>query len=161
MWRTRWCGFAFVRFLKWGADALQVDKLFNPLTLLVGPCLVSYLIYKSTIPVTQGGYHLPWWYVPCSLFLTFPHCSFVSRNILGSYMVWLSATRTAKLLPHLWYRPQDIIYVPAFILFGYYFAIMKIYALFTLHEVRCLSSHYIVTIFKTSVDRVGHSCRDW
>ncbi|RDB15598.1 hypothetical protein Hypma_004061 [Hypsizygus marmoreus] len=49
-------------------------------------------------------------------------------------MVWLTATRTAKLLPHLWHRPQDIIYVPAFILFGYYFAIMKIYALFTLHE---------------------------
>ncbi|RDB16242.1 hypothetical protein Hypma_003098 [Hypsizygus marmoreus] len=94
----------------------MVDKLFNPLTLLVGPCLVSYLIYKSTIPVEQGGYHLPWW------------------NILLSYMVWLTATRTAKLLPHLWHRPQDIIYVPAFILFGYYFAIMKIYALFTLHE---------------------------
>ncbi|KAF5332059.1 hypothetical protein D9758_016256 [Tetrapyrgos nigripes] len=49
-------------------------------------------------------------------------------------MVWLTATRTAKLLPHLWYRPQDIIYVPAFILFGYYFAIMKLYALCTLHE---------------------------
>jgi hypothetical protein len=56
------------------------------------------------------------------------------RNILLSYLVWLIATRTAKLLPHLWNRPQDIIYVPAFILFGYYFAIMKIYALFTLHE---------------------------
>jgi len=39
----------------------QVDKIFNPLTLLVGPCLVSYLMYKSTIPVEQGGYHLPWW----------------------------------------------------------------------------------------------------
>jgi hypothetical protein len=26
--------------------------------------------------------------------------------------------------------------VPAFILFGYYFAVMKLYALFTLHEVR-------------------------
>lgn len=50
-------------------------------------------------------------------------------------MVWLSATRTAKLLPHLWTRPQDIIYVPAFILFGYYFAVMKLYALCTLHEV--------------------------
>jgi len=48
--------------------------------------------------------------------------------------VWLFATRTAKLLPHLWHRPQDVIYVPAFILFGYYFAIMKLYALFTLHE---------------------------
>jgi len=44
------------------------------------------------------------------------------------------ATRTAKLLPHLWHRPQDIIFVPAFILFGYYFAIMKVYALLTLHE---------------------------
>ena len=54
-------------------------------------------------------------------------------------MVWLTATRTAKLLPHLWSRPQDIIHVPAFILFGYYFAVMKLYALFTLHEVRNLS----------------------
>ena len=53
-----------------------------------------------------------------------------------SYFVWLLATRTAKLLPHLWHRPQDVIHIPAFILFGYYFSIMKIYALFTLHEVR-------------------------
>lgn len=60
----------------------------------------------------------------------------LSRNIIASWFVWLTATRTAKLLPHLWYRPSDIIYVPAFILFGYYFAIMKLYALFTLHEVR-------------------------
>lgn len=64
-----------------------------------------------------------------------PENAFV-RNIIASWLVWLSATRTAKLLPHLWHRPQDIIYVPAFILFGYYFAIMKIYALLTLHEVR-------------------------
>jgi hypothetical protein len=94
----------------------MVDKLFNPLTLLVGPCLVAYLMFKSTLPVAAGGYHLPWW------------------NILLSYMVWLSATRTLKLMPHLWHRPGHIIYVPAFILFGYYFAIMKIYALCTLHE---------------------------
>ena len=59
----------------------------------------------------------------------------MGRNIIVSYCVWLMATRTAKLLPHLWQRPQDIIYVPAFILFGYYFAVMKIYALLTLHEV--------------------------
>ena len=42
------------------------------------------------------------------------------------------ATRTTKLLPHLWKQPQHVIYVPAFILFGYYLAVM--YALFTLHE---------------------------
>lgn len=94
----------------------MVDKLFNPFTLLAGPCLVSVLIWKSTIPVGDGGYHLPWW------------------NIIASYAVWLMATRTAKLLPHLWNRPEHIIYVPAFILFGYYFSIMKIYAALTLHE---------------------------
>jgi hypothetical protein len=94
----------------------MVDKLFNPFTLLVGPCLVGYIVYKSTIPVADGGYHLPWW------------------NVICSYLVWLLMTRTAKLMPHLWFRPQDIIHVPAFILFGYYFAIMKLYALFTLHE---------------------------
>ena len=86
----------------------------------------------------QGGYHLPWWYVSVN---SVPHRGadvILHRNILASYVVWLSATRTAKLLPHLWTRPQDIIYVPAFILFGYYFAIMKLYALLTLHEVGIL-----------------------
>ncbi|GJJ06405.1 hypothetical protein Clacol_000596 [Clathrus columnatus] len=94
----------------------MVDKLFNPLTLLVGPCLIIYLCFKSAKGSGSDGFHLPAW------------------NIIASWFVWLTATRTAKLLPHLWYRPQDIIYVPAFILFGYYFAIMKLYALFTLHE---------------------------
>ncbi|KAJ2984757.1 hypothetical protein NUW54_g10392 [Trametes sanguinea] len=95
----------------------MVDKLFNPFTLLAGPVLVAVVVYKSTKPVEDGGFHLPWW------------------NVVISYIVWLFATRTAKLLPHLWYRPQDIIHVPAFILFGYYFSVMKIYALLTLHEV--------------------------
>jgi hypothetical protein len=61
------------------------------------------------------------------------------RNILLSYLVWLFATRTLKLMPHLWNQPSHIIYVPAYILFGYYFAIMKVYALCTLHEVRLVS----------------------
>ena len=69
-----------------------------------------------------------------------------------SYLVWLAATRTAKLLPHLWTRPQDIIYVPAFILFGYYFAIMKIYALLTLHEVSTL-------VFVDYIRNFTHLCR--
>jgi len=56
-------------------------------------------------------------------------------NILLSWCVWLTATRTAKLAPHLWNRPGDIIYVPVWVAFGYYFSVMKLYALFTLHEV--------------------------
>lgn len=109
------------------------------------------------------------------------------RNILASYLVWLLATRTAKLLPHLWYRPQDIVYVPAFIVFGYYFAIMKLYALCTLHEVSTKSLFHIFplrssrqkyTLYPTvflcnsnvvsptndlniRTDRMGHSDRYW
>ena len=86
----------------------------------------------------------------------------VCRNVIISYFVWLMATRTAKLLPHLWNRPQDIIHVPAFILFGYYFAIMKLYALFTLHEVRFM----LLTFYKffapsfltPPLDWLGYSC---
>ena len=95
---------------------MKFSQFVNPITLFVGPALVSYLVYKSTKSIEDGGYHLPAW------------------RIIVSYIVWLIATRTMKLLPHLWFRPQDIIYVPAYIIFGYYFAAMKIYALLTLHE---------------------------
>ncbi|KAG0210428.1 hypothetical protein BGX28_009337 [Mortierella sp. GBA30] len=88
----------------------MVDKIFNPITLLSGP--ISVLVMAI-----EGKFHLPIW------------------DIVISYIVWLMLTRIVKLLPHLFRRPQDIIWVPAFLIFGYYFAIMKIYALFTLHEV--------------------------
>ncbi|KFH62628.1 hypothetical protein MVEG_12020 [Podila verticillata NRRL 6337] len=88
----------------------MVDKIFNPITLLSGPISVMAMMIK-------GDFHLPIW------------------DIIISYVVWLMMTRIVKLLPHLFRRPQDIIWVPAFLIFGYYFAIMKIYALFTLHEV--------------------------
>jgi hypothetical protein len=42
---------------------VKVDKLFNPFTLLAGPVLVGYVVYKSTIPTKDGGFHLPWWCV--------------------------------------------------------------------------------------------------
>ncbi|KAJ9104452.1 hypothetical protein QFC21_001947 [Naganishia friedmannii] len=37
----------------------MIDKFINPLTLLVGPCLVMYLLVKSTRNEANGGYHLP------------------------------------------------------------------------------------------------------
>ncbi|OZJ05057.1 hypothetical protein BZG36_02097 [Bifiguratus adelaidae] len=86
----------------------MLDKFFNPLTLLAGPALVCVIL-------TQPG-QLPAW------------------NIVTSYICWLLLTRALKLLPHFWRRPQDVIWVPAWLIFNYYFAIMKLYALFTLHE---------------------------
>lgn len=95
----------------------MLDKFLNPITLLLGPCLVIYLCFKSRHYADDpNAYHLS------------------AANILCSYLVWLLLTRTAKLVPHLIKWPTHIIYVPVWLLFGYYFAIMKIYALLTLHE---------------------------
>lgn len=93
----------------------MVDKIINPFTLLAGPCLVLYLMIRSSAGNAPNGFHLPAW------------------NIIFSYIAWLLITRTLKLLPHLYKRPQDIIYIPVWLLFGYYFAVMKLYALMTLH----------------------------
>ncbi|KAI8970699.1 glycosyltransferase like family 2-domain-containing protein [Pilobolus umbonatus] len=89
----------------------MVDKLFNPFTLLSGPVLVTLYC------VLKGNPTLPLW------------------NILLSYLGWLLLTRFIKLVPHFVKRPWDIWVLPAWLVFNYYFAVMKIYALFTLHEV--------------------------
>jgi hypothetical protein len=100
----------------------MIDKFFNPLTLLAGPVLIIYLCVRSStgqaLPTILGGYFLPAW------------------NILISYFVWLTLTRTLKLLPHLVKRPKDVLFIPAWIAFGFFFSVLKLYALFTLHEVR-------------------------
>ncbi|CAO3627046.1 unnamed protein product [Cunninghamella echinulata] len=85
----------------------MLDKIINPLTLLSGPASVIVLCFFD--------YHLPGW------------------NIITSYVIWLLVTRLVKLFPHFVKRPQDIWALPIYLLFNFYFAIMKIYALFTLH----------------------------
>ncbi|KAH8547689.1 putative polysaccharide synthase [Umbelopsis sp. PMI_123] len=85
----------------------MIDKFVNPLTLLSGPVSVIVLCFIDC--------HLPVW------------------DIVLSYVIWLLGTRMVKLLPHFFRRPQDIIHLPAFLVFNFYFAIMKVYALFTLN----------------------------
>ncbi|KAL1925606.1 uncharacterized protein VTP21DRAFT_489 [Calcarisporiella thermophila] len=87
----------------------MVDKFFNPITLLSGPVMVAILALNE--------FQLPLY------------------NILLSYVIWLLLTRTLKLVPHFWRRPQDVWAIPAWLLFNYWFSLCKIYALFTLHEV--------------------------
>ncbi|KAG2177859.1 hypothetical protein INT43_003106 [Umbelopsis isabellina] len=95
----------------------MVDKIFNPITLLSGPILVCVFAITQNEHAGPTNPPLPAW------------------NIVISYICWLLLTRGLKLLPHLVKRPQDVIHLPAWLIFNYYFAIMKIYALFTLHEV--------------------------
>ncbi|KAI9245494.1 nucleotide-diphospho-sugar transferase [Helicostylum pulchrum] len=95
----------------------QIYKIFNPLTLLAGPILVGVFASLQEQRAGPTNPPLPGW------------------NIAISYIIWLLLTRFIKLLPHFLKRPKDIWVLPAWLLFNYYFAIMKIYALFTLHEV--------------------------
>ncbi|KAJ3129009.1 hypothetical protein HK098_002860 [Nowakowskiella sp. JEL0407] len=85
----------------------MLDKMFNPFTLLAGPVTVGYLCTRSDI--------IPIWVV------------------LTSYGIWLFVTRLLKYMPHFVRRPQDIVILPIWIVFGIYFALMKLYCLFTLH----------------------------
>ena len=109
-WRSDFRSLFTERFL-WTAHPFvsytMIDKCLNPLTLLSGPVSVVVLCFLQ--------YHLPQW------------------NIVASYLVWLMLTRLVKLSPHLIRWPQHIIYLPAFLIFNFYFALMKIYALFTLN----------------------------
>ncbi|KAI9289582.1 nucleotide-diphospho-sugar transferase [Umbelopsis sp. AD052] len=95
----------------------MIDKIFNPFTLLSGPILVCIFAIEQKDKAGPTNPPLPGW------------------NIAISYIVWLMLTRAMKLIPHFIKRPQDIIHIPAWLVFNYYFAIMKLYALFTLHEV--------------------------
>ncbi|KAG1446487.1 hypothetical protein G6F56_009553 [Rhizopus delemar] len=95
----------------------MIDKLFNPLTLLAGPIMVGVFASLQEKRAGPTNPPLPAW------------------NIAISYIIWLLLTRFIKLVPHFVKRPLDIWVLPAWLIFNYYFAIMKIYALFTLHEV--------------------------
>lgn len=95
----------------------MLDKMFNPFTLLSGPLLVAVFSSQQARNAGETNTPLPGW------------------NIAISYITWLLLTRAIKLLPHFFKRPRDIIWVPAWLVFNYYFAVMKLYALFTLHEV--------------------------
>jgi parallel beta-helix repeat protein len=47
--------------------------------------------------------------------------------------VWWITSRAIKMFPHLKRRPQDIFILPAFILYSFFTAIVKLYAFFTLN----------------------------
>jgi cellulose synthase/poly-beta-1,6-N-acetylglucosamine synthase-like glycosyltransferase len=86
----------------------MVEKFLTPFTLLSGPVLVGLAIHYQSTP-------LP------------------SHVVLMSYAVWILGMRTLKLLPHWNVRPQDFKWILHWIVFNYYFSLMKIYSLFTLH----------------------------
>lgn len=95
----------FIRRQPWCSYALHMAT-FNPPALITDSLLV-YLLYKAT-----QSYQ---WILVLAL--------------------WMVFTKTVKLLPHFFLYPQDLIYLPVSILFGYFHGVIKLYALCTLDDV--------------------------
>lgn len=53
--------------------------------------------------------------------------------VVAPIVAWLLLSRTFRLIPHIIRKPQHIVYIPAMILFQYFFVFLKVYAVFTLH----------------------------
>ena len=53
--------------------------------------------------------------------------------VVAPVIAWLLLSRTMRLIPHIIRKPQHIVYIPAMILFQYFFVFLKVYAVFTLH----------------------------
>lgn len=101
----------------WCTYALHLAT-FNPPALIMDP-LLYYLLYHST---NEVQFLLP--QVPMSL-----------PAILALFTLWLLFTKIVKLLPYFWRYPMDLKFFPALIAFGYFFGLIKLYALLTLHKV--------------------------
>ncbi|GAA5998053.1 hypothetical protein JCM11641_002313, partial [Rhodosporidiobolus odoratus] len=93
----------------------MLDKFLNPITLLAGPALVIYLCARSA-----SGQSLPDVLDPAGTSLQTSPTGEVYVlpvwNIIVSWVVWLTVTRTLKLAPHLVKRPRDVVFVPVWVL---------------------------------------------
>jgi cellulose synthase/poly-beta-1,6-N-acetylglucosamine synthase-like glycosyltransferase len=58
------------------------------------------------------------------------------RRSLWTLVAWMFFSKIFKLIPHFIRYPQDVIFIPVTIIFGYAYGFIKLYALFTLPEVR-------------------------
>ncbi|MCB9432828.1 MAG: glycosyltransferase [Ardenticatenaceae bacterium] len=91
----------------WREPALAlhlIDRIFQPLTTLIAPIYFLIALFR-----------LQW-------------------DLMLILLVWWMFSRGLKIWPHLRRRPNDIIILPAYILYSYYFALAKIFAFFTMNQ---------------------------
>lgn len=85
---------------------------------------------------------------PLIIFLTFQATARWSSELqlyaVVAQLVWMSITKWVKLVGLFMREPSDMIFLPVSVIFGYLHGIIKLYALFTLRHVSCLSSSAIL-----------------
>ena len=54
---------------------------------------------------------------------------------LVALVVWIIISKLVKLIPHFTKFPKDVVYIPGYILFTYYYSLQKVYSLFTCYDI--------------------------
>jgi glycosyltransferase involved in cell wall biosynthesis len=74
---------------------------------------------------------------------------------VGVLALWWQISRSAKLLPHIYRRPSSFFFIPAYLLFSWVMAIIKIHALLTIRKQRWLTRQVAVEngeVVRTAAD---------
>lgn len=53
------------------------------------------------------------------------------KRALSYLGLWIFLSKLVKPFPFFWRRPQDLVYLPGYLLFGYFHSFIKLYAMFT------------------------------
>lgn len=61
-----------------------------------------------------------------------------TRLAMTAFTLWLVFTKSVKLLPHFYRYPGDNKFIPLGIAFNYFYGLIKVYSLMTLHHVSLL-----------------------
>lgn len=101
----------------WSFYALNLST-FNP-PALVTDSFLGYLVWRSFVSTSSEK----------SIIAPF--------TALMVFVFWLLFTKVVKLIPHFGRYPQDMRFIPALIIFGYFHGLIKVYALMTLYRVSC------------------------
>jgi hyaluronan synthase len=112
----------------WGHPFLaytMIDKAVSGFTVLLGPIFMIWSIIQQN-----------WIFV-------------------GVLALWWQISRSAKLLPHLYRRPSSFFFIPAYLVFSWVMALIKIHALLTIRKQRWLTRQVAVEngeVVRTSAD---------
>lgn len=74
--------------------------------------------------------------------------------------IWMLFTKLLKLVPHFCEYPQDLLFIPVTIVFGYVYGVIKLYALFTLSEV-CIRQRILKSEANEDVNRPHGVAGTW
>ena len=63
-----------------------------------------------------------------------PDVPIETRTAMWALCLWIFCSKLVKPLPHFWRNPKDLVYLPGYIMFGYFHSLIKLYAMITFYN---------------------------